>query len=107
MFIFTLEGGVFMPKYTKRNDGRYVASITINGKKKYIYARSQKELDIKLTETKSLCYKGISLSNETMTIKKLSDMWFDLIQKKILQLLKKGIAVYLITIYVLNLDTYH
>lgn len=71
-----------MPKYTKRSDGRYVASITMNGKKKYIYARSQKELDIKLTETKSLCYKGISLSNETMTIKKLSDMWFDLIQKK-------------------------
>lgn len=71
-----------MAKYTKRSDGRYVASVTTDGKRKYIYAKSQKELDIKLTEIKSLCHKGLSLSNETITIKKLSNMWFDLIQKK-------------------------
>ena len=35
-----------------------------------------------MTEAKSLYYKGVSLFNEAITVKKLGNMWFDLIQKK-------------------------
>ena len=36
-----------MSKYTKRADGRYVTTITVNGKRKYLYANNSKELDKK------------------------------------------------------------
>lgn len=41
----TMERADFMGKYTKRKDGRYANTITIDGKKRYVYGKTQKELE--------------------------------------------------------------
>lgn len=41
-----------MSTYTKRADGRYMATIMLNGTRKYIYANTKKELDLKLSDMK-------------------------------------------------------
>ncbi len=71
-----------MPKntYKKRADGRYCATVTINDgfkkKRKFIYADSPQELDVKITEIKSLNYKGFTLNSNNMTVSVWADSWF-------------------------------
>lgn len=67
-----------MAKYTQRADGRYVTTITINGKRKYIYANSSKQLDKKVTEAKFLTYKGVNLDNDKVTFKQWAEKWFEI-----------------------------
>lgn len=64
--------------YTKRKDGRYQTSITINGKKKYIIANTSNELDKKITELKYLGNKGISLNDDDITLGNFADKWFEI-----------------------------
>lgn len=67
-----------MGKYTQRADGRYVTTITINGKRKYLYANTSKELDKKVTEAKFLTYKGINIDNDKITFKEWAEKWFEI-----------------------------
>jgi len=66
-----------MAKYMQRADGLYRTSITLNGKRKYLYAKTQKELDKKLTEIKSLNYKGIVIDDNNLTVGKWADRWLN------------------------------
>lgn len=71
-------------KYKKRKDGRYQTSIVIglkpNGKpnRKYIYAKTVNELELKLAEQKVLYSKGLMLKNESLTFKEMGELWFNL-----------------------------
>lgn len=67
-----------MSKYTKRSDGRFQTSITIEGKRKYIYGNSAEEIDKKITELKYLNYKGVSLNNENITMNKFANKWLEI-----------------------------
>lgn len=63
----------------------YTKAITIydeygKPKRKYIRAKTQDELDKKVTETKYLRNKGFSITNENITLKDLGEKWFNLKQ---------------------------
>ena len=74
-------------KYKKRKDGRYQASIVVgiktNGKpnRKYIYAKSINELELKLAEQKVMHSKGLTLKNEGLTFKEMGDLWLNLVKE--------------------------
>lgn len=70
-------------KNAVRKDGRLSAQIylgLIDGKRKYktLYARTQKELDSKVLETKLRLKKGIDISSERETFKQWADKWLKL-----------------------------
>lgn len=65
-------------KYTKRSDGRYVTTITINKKRKFIYANSDTELDEKITELKHQKNNGIEIDDEHLTFKQWAERWLEL-----------------------------
>lgn len=70
-------------KITKRKDGRYVKQITIgikNGKiqKKSIYARTQKELENKVSDFISLKNRGIIINNDNITVPELAKEWYQM-----------------------------
>lgn len=73
-----------MAKYKKRKDGRYQTSIVVgtkpNGKpnRKYIYAKTTTELELKLAENKVMHSKGVDISNSSMSFKELGELWFKL-----------------------------
>lgn len=67
-----------MSKYTKRADGRYVASIRINGKKKFIYSTDENELDLKLAELKLDKARGTFSDCDNMTFKQYAERWFEI-----------------------------
>ena len=66
-----------MKKYKQRPDGLYRTSITLNGKRKYLYAKTQRELDKKLTEIKALNYKGVVVDDNKMTVADWSEKWLN------------------------------
>lgn len=70
-------------KYTKRADGRYVTSITINGKRKFIYGHTDTELDKKITELKYQKNNGIEINENNPTFKQWSEQWLDLYKKDV------------------------
>ena len=65
-------------KYKKRADGRYQTSVVVDGKKKWISASSSEELDRKVTEAKYLGNRGISLSNDDITLGSFADKWLEI-----------------------------
>ena len=67
-----------MGKYTKRADGRYCTSIYINGKRKYLYSKSEKELDLKLAEMKINKARGTISNLENITFKEYAEKWFEI-----------------------------
>lgn len=73
-----------MPKYKKRADGRYQTSIAVGvnadgkTKRKYIYAKTINELELKLAENKILHSKGVDIATRSITFKELGDLWFKL-----------------------------
>lgn len=67
-----------MSKYKQRKDGRYQTSVIIDGRKKWIIASSSDELDKKVIEAKYLDTKGISLSNNDITLGAFADKWFEI-----------------------------
>ena len=66
-----------MAKYTKRADGRYVATLNINGKRKYFYSTSERELDLIIAEYKVNRSRGTISNNPNITFKEYADGWFE------------------------------
>ena len=66
-----------MAKYTKRADGRYVATLSINGKRKYFYSTSEKELDLMIAEYKVNRSRGTISTNPNVTFEDYADGWFE------------------------------
>lgn len=68
-----------MKKNTQRSDGRYQAKVSVgNGKYKYIYAKSNKELERKVTELKIKLGKGVDIKAERDSLKEWIDRWLDM-----------------------------
>lgn len=67
-----------MSKYTKRADGRYVTTITVNGKRKFLYANTSNELDRKVTEAKFLTYQGINIDDNKITVEQWAEKWYEI-----------------------------
>lgn len=68
-----------MIKNTKRKDGRVKASVYLgNGKYKYVYASSNRELDRKVQEIKLQLGKGIDISAERDTFGQWAERWLKL-----------------------------
>lgn len=66
-----------MSKYTKRADGRYVATLNINGKRKYFYSTSEKELDLIIAEYKINRSRGTISSNPDIRFEDYAENWFE------------------------------
>jgi len=66
-----------MSKYTKRADGRYVATLSINGKRKYFYSTSEKELDLMIAEYKVNRSHGTISSNPNIRFEEYAENWFE------------------------------
>ena len=65
-----------MKKNTKRPDGRYQAKVSLgNGKYKYLYANSNRELERKVTELKIKLGKGVDVKAERDTLEEWADRW--------------------------------
>lgn len=77
-----------MAKYTKRPDGRYRADIHLgyapDGKRlrKTFYGKTQRELDAKLAEFKSLKNKGIIISDNNITLAEWALKWLNTYRKE-------------------------
>ena len=69
-------------KYTKRADGRYATSVIVgtspDGKKikKTLYAKSIKELDVKVAECKIEVGKGTDFTKQSLLFKDYREMWW-------------------------------
>lgn len=71
-----------MKKNTKRADGRYQAKVSLgNGKYKYLYANSNRELERKVTELKIKLGKGVDVKAERDTFIEWAERWLK--QKKL------------------------
>lgn len=68
-------------KITKRADGRYCAKVTKDGVSKYVYGKTQKEVENKLIDFKYMANKGIIIDDNNLTFEKLSETWFSVKQK--------------------------
>lgn len=67
-----------MKKNTKRADGRYQAKVSLgNGKYKYLYANSNRELERKVTELKIKLGKGVDVKAERDTFERWANLWLD------------------------------
>lgn len=70
-----------MAKQKKRTDGRYCKNVTIgrneNGslKRKMVYANTQRELDLKVSELLLQKEKGIIIDDKNMTVDVWADKW--------------------------------
>ena len=65
-------------KYKKRKDGRFQTSITIDGVKQYLIAKTAEELDNKVTEINYKKLKGLSPSLSDITFKQYAEKWFEI-----------------------------
>ncbi len=69
-------------KYTKRSDGRYATSVIVgissDGKKikKTLYAKSIKELDVKVAECKIEVGKGTDFTKQSLLFRDYREMWW-------------------------------
>lgn len=65
-----------MKKNTQRADGRYMAAISVGkNKKKFVYAKSNRELERKVAELKVKLGKGVDVHAERDTLKEWVDRW--------------------------------
>lgn len=64
-------------KYKQRADGRYQTSVVVNGKKQYLIAKTEKELEDKVTEANYKNLKGISSNTSNITFKQYAEKWFE------------------------------
>lgn len=85
-------------KYTKRADGRYMTTITINKKRRYIYGNTSEEVDEKIVELKHQKNNGIEIDDENITFKQWADRWLELYKKNItlstLDMYKNNLRLY-------------
>lgn len=70
-------------KYTKRADGRYVTSVSVNGKRKYIYGNTCDEVDRKIIELKHNKLNGIIYDDTNLTFKDWADSWLNTYKKDV------------------------
>lgn len=69
---------------TRRADGRLCSRVYLgDGKYKYIYARTQKELDRKTNEVKNALGKGIDVTAESDTLGEWAEQWLRLKQLEV------------------------
>lgn len=66
-----------MLKLKQRNDGRYVATVTVNGKRKFYYGDSPSEVEKKIVEAKFLTYQGINIDDNKITFKEWAEKWYE------------------------------
>ena len=64
-------------KVTQRADGRFMLKVTKDGKTKYLYGKSDKDVMAKYVE-----FQTTSISNDKLTLKELSDLWLKSTQTK-------------------------
>ncbi len=92
---------VDMPKskYTKRADGRYMTTITVNKKRKYIYGATAEEVDEKIVEIKHQKNNGMEINDENLSFKQWAERWLDLYKKDIslstLDMYKDNLRLYI------------
>ena len=67
-----------MARYKKRTDGRYSTSVTINGKRQSVYAKSSKELEQKVAEIKYGNPLESTITND-ITFKDYAEKWLKII----------------------------
>ena len=79
-----------MPKYKKRADGRYRTSVVVGyddetgkQKRKYVYARTQLELDKKITDIKQKLNTNTYADDENITVKDWAERWLDLYKSSV------------------------
>ena len=79
-----------MPKYKKRSDGRYRTSVVVGyddetgkQKRKYVYARTQLELDKKITDIKQKLNTNTYADDENITVKDWAERWLDLYKSSV------------------------
>lgn len=69
---------------TKRKDGRWMARVTINGKREYFYGRTQAETKEKMEQAKEAARKGIYVRPSKLTFEEWLDIWMtDYVQNKV------------------------
>lgn len=71
-----------MPKSKKRSDGRYQAKVYLgcfNGNKqyKYVYGKTQKEVDDKVLELKIAMKKGVDITAHRDTFEDWAELWLN------------------------------
>lgn len=70
-----------MARHKKRKDGRYSTTITINGKKHYIYGTTQRELEEKKLSLKMEYEKNHLVKTSGMPLSNYADNWFHTLQE--------------------------
>lgn len=65
-----------MGRYTKRKDGRYASTITIGGKKHYIYGKTQKELEDKKLRLQMEHEKNHLIKTSSMIFENYANDWY-------------------------------
>ena len=65
-----------MARYKKRSDGRYATSVTLGGKKFFLYAKTQKDLEAKKHQLVSDYEKNHLVKTSSMLLQDYCDAWF-------------------------------
>lgn len=69
--------------YTTRKDGRLMKRVSVNGKLKTLYSDNPKDLEKQYIESKYLSNKGISSTNENITMSSWADTWVKTYKKDV------------------------
>lgn len=73
---------MIMARLKKRKDGRYSTTITIDGKKHYIYGTTQRELEEKKLSLRMEYEKNHLVKTSSMLLSDYADNWFRTLQEK-------------------------
>jgi integrase len=69
------EGSIY-----RRKDGRWCGEYLVNGKKRYLYAKTRKEVAAKLTKALAEKGAGFTVDSENLSLEKYMDRWLDSIR---------------------------
>ena len=69
------EGSIY-----RRKDGRWVGQYEVNGKRRYVYGRTRKEVAQKLNKAIAECDTGLFYDCENLTLAEYLDRWLDSIR---------------------------
>lgn len=67
--------------YTTRKDGRLMKKVTINGTPKYLYSDNPDDLEKQYIDLKYKTNNGLTVENDSTTVKQWSNQWLDLYKK--------------------------
>ena len=71
-----------MARYKKRSDGRYATTLSLDGKKHFLIARTQRELDLKKQHLLSEYEKNHLVKSSSMPFEEYCDNWYHSNQEK-------------------------